>query len=643
MQLRKLEIQNFGSVGSATIQLDIPGLILIEGVNTDNVQASSNGAGKSLPIDAICWVLWDKTPRGLGGDEVVHDQVNKDCFVRLHFDQGDTSYVVTRTRKLRGAEKANSLSLTIDGREYAGRSQQAQDALDSIINMDFQSFTALMPGLGVKVADLTDTKIKELLEQILDTAQLSKAYANARAKFKESELEVKTLTREKLSAENLITHQEKNLADLQDTLKAQETEKKAKAQQIKDRIKAIDQEIQDLQASMPAQLDLENELHDWNDQIFQAERRLERLNQDFNVAFTDFQDKIARAQSEAYKWEDMAHQITEQLKDSEKCKGSCPTCGSEVTAEHLEAHKEQLTAKQAEYLGLKQKALARHKALKESFRALKSDQDQANAEFSKARKSLVSQADIVVAAISNLQRIQNKLEGLETTKAFLQEDLQNTKKSKSNVATLVKESKAGLDQLKADLKNTEGDLAQAQRQQELYEFWVDGFSTTGIRSWLLEQVVPYLNVRANYYSGILTNGSMSLQFTTSTKLKSGLTKELFSIVVNQDKGGKSYTALSKGEKARADLIISMALGDLASLNSRSELSWRFFDESFDSIDSAGTEAVVRLLESQLDTYSTVFVITHKEALKGLFTKHLIATKADGFTTYRMDDGSYSST
>ena len=43
----------------------------MQGDNQDDPSTSSNGAGKSSLMEALCWVLWGKTARGIAGDDVI--------------------------------------------------------------------------------------------------------------------------------------------------------------------------------------------------------------------------------------------------------------------------------------------------------------------------------------------------------------------------------------------------------------------------------------------------------------------------------------------------------------------------------------------------------------------------------------------
>jgi DNA repair exonuclease SbcCD ATPase subunit len=148
----------------------------------------------------------------------------------------------------------------------------------------------------------------------------------------------------------------------------------------------------------------------------------------------------------------------------------------------------------------------------------------------------------------------------------------------------------------------------------------------------LDNIIPVLNERADYYATILTGDEMSVRFSTKSELADGSTKEKFSIRVEQRHGGSSYGSNSEGEKSRANLAIALAISDLASLHSHKSIDFRFCDEVFDKLDQAGQAAVMKLLQVLKDKYPTVMVVTHQDSFKELFQNTIQVTKYNGIST-----------
>jgi DNA repair exonuclease SbcCD ATPase subunit len=73
---------------------------------------------------------------------------------------------------------------------------------------------------------------------------------------------------------------------------------------------------------------------------------------------------------------------------------------------------------------------------------------------------------------------------------------------------------------------------------------------------------------------------------------------------------KAFDSLSGGEKQRVDLILQLAIRDL--LTSYLDLSANILvlDEITDFLDKQSCQAVMRLLEKELQTVESVFIISH---------------------------------
>jgi len=184
-----LEIKNFGTIEDITLDLADRGLVLILGENKDAAKADSNGSGKSLLFDALCWCLWGSTVREIKGDEVVRRSANKNCKVTLTFSEGDNTYMVIRRQKDKEHHKPNDLEFFINTTNACGSSMaETQKRVDDAVGVDFFTFRAMMPGAGIRAAEMTDKAIKDLLEGLLQTDLLAKAQAVAKNRVKELEL-----------------------------------------------------------------------------------------------------------------------------------------------------------------------------------------------------------------------------------------------------------------------------------------------------------------------------------------------------------------------------------------------------------------------------------------------------------------------
>jgi DNA repair exonuclease SbcCD ATPase subunit len=170
------------------------------------------------------------------------------------------------------------------------------------------------------------------------------------------------------------------------------------------------------------------------------------------------------------------------------------------------------------------------------------------------------------------------------------------------------------------------------KQIKHYQFFENAFSRSGIQSYLLDNIIPVLNKYAKHYADILSGGSLQVEFCNQSTNKSGEVKEKFSVLVTNKEGSKSYSGDSSGEKRRVDLITLFSLQKAAMLRSKSRFSILFLDEIFDSLDPAGIENVINILEDEVQSFPSIFLISHNPEVGGLLDNTITVCKEDGFSS-----------
>jgi DNA repair exonuclease SbcCD ATPase subunit len=331
--------------------------------------------------------------------------------------------------------------------------------------------------------------------------------------------------------------------------------------------------------------------------------------------------------------------LEEKIDDKASLVGSnCPVCGSLVTEASLQNVTSEIT--------LEINSL--DKEIAELNKLIKSE--------SKNKAKFIKQKD----------KLKKDLEGkgdLEQSKDLLEEDLEEAKSNKQENEAQLKIAQARqetiiasiqeatkerdkknvfkplMDSAKAQIKsvNTEissinTDLKLKNKDLQEYDAWVRAYGNQGIKSYLLDAITPYLNERANYYLQKLTSNSIEVIFSTQTKLKSGETRDKFSIEVSNKYGGGKFKANSGGERKRVDIAVNMALQDLVATRSSKRLNIVVFDEVFDAMDNIGIEHTVELLQENINGKSTIFVTTHNSELKSYFDNSITFQKENGFTS-----------
>lgn len=629
MNFVELDIENFLTFKKASISLVNKGLVLVRGENKDSPKATSNGAGKSAILDAICWCLWGKTTRDISHDEVINRFVKKNCRVALtiELDNGQLLKVVRTRASTEG--KPNDVVLYIDNNIQQASTADIQSKIDTLIGLSFTTFRCMMIGAGISIATLTDSEIKALIESILDTHVLATAKEVAKEKHNKVKIAIADLQAKKTYAVSRLSELQARYSKTQEESiifeKSRETALVDLEVDYKTRIAEERQSLEAAQRSLAAVIsNLDSRSKDAEkvaDDVSVAQGRLEYLSELLSDAQTELQNlKFSVNAKEA------------QLRKTSSIGAVCSWCDQTVDEAHIKSCTEQFQ----EELDV----------LTDQLNALKLEV----AEHAKQRDIAYKNLITLQSALSNhsinialLKTDRTRLTALidkHTENAQRLEKELADKIEYTNVVTVNPFAKL-LESLESDIKDLQESISDVNEElaallvdEEKLAYWVTGFSTTGIRNHMLEAVIPLLNSTVKTYCDILTDGDLSIEFHTHKTLKNGTKKEMFYIDVTYKNGGESYRASSKGEKARVDLAIACAIGDLAQCRVRQVLNFRFFDEPFESVDEAGQEAILALLKDQEQKYGTVMCVTHKPSFQEMFTKTMTVVKTKNVSTIK---------
>lgn len=635
MQFLNLEIENFGTIGKIILPLKDRGLVLVTGINSDAPKADSNGAGKSMLLEAFCWCIWGKTIRGLKDDEVVNNVVGKDCKVSVTFSQGKNTFKIIRYKSHTASKKPNDLELYLNSVNISGDIiKSTQEIINNLISLHFETFCALMPGAGVNAAQLTDASIKELLENMLQLTELAKAKKEAERRIAVCKEQFSIISNNIDNTINQLTLEDNRLLEYRQAHNNYNIDKQDKIKtlqktlsELQDKLLLLQDKAKKLTEYETTLLKLQEENNEDIATYYSIQEKIEKLNKETNLEINTLEKQKASLYGEL-----KGH--NHKLLKYKNLKNTCSECAQTVTVEQK--------------MGL-------HNTVTTDINNINIEINRLDNNITNIKNRLQAELDTIQinsksfsAAINirkiEIKKLEEKIQNIKqelSTKNTITNSIDNTKKSIDNLEQEINPYEQWINtstSLIKKLKKQEKTLIQekdtiAQKILDL-EFWVKGFSPSGIRSLLLENVTPVLNKAAENYSQLLTEGEMAVYFSTTKKLKNGEKKEKFDIKVKQKHGGNTYKSNSIGEKQRANLIISMALSDLAEFHSNKSIDFRFLDEPFEGMDEFGIDAVMAILNDLRGSYKTVFVVTHKNTFKDLFPKEITVVKKNGISSLK---------
>ena len=619
----KLIFENFMAIAEAEIDLSGRGLLLIQGENTIETSASSNGAGKSTIPDGACWCLYGTTARDISGDAVINREAKKGTKVSIEVIDGPVIYTVARYRKHATHKNALMVSQldTTTGTVTdlsKGTDKETQEVVNAIMGCSLDVFVGAIYAGQEKMPNLpgmTDKQLKSVIEEAAGTEVLAEAYAEARQRLLtvkgKIEGAVARLTEERnrkpALAEELKSIEEKQ-AEFDAGRKVRASAKLAEVAPVQKQLDADNEELgyfdvaavtaeQDsLQGALMGRQAEEKELEEMLAHERVAQRAVDAIS-------TDITSTVATKK-----------RLVEQLAEVEHThKADCDTCGRPFAEHEQEAAKEH---RRAHINGQIQAITDRVPALKQKSEdaaaALKTASERVS-----ARRATMTDVSATVARSGELRGILSRVAALNNAittgngqieviraaaKAFLTEPNPWANAADIKKADIAK-NEENVTKMEAALKAGEAELA-------LYEEAVRVFGPAGVRAHILDTVTPFLNDRTRDYLGALSDGNISAVWSTLSKTSKGELREKFNIEVTSATGGESFNSLSGGEKRKVRLATTMALQDLVASRAIKSLGLFIADEIDHALDPAGLERLMGMLERKARERGTVLVVSH---------------------------------
>ena len=622
MKITQLEIQNFLTITETTLALDNKGLHLIQGINEDDSSASSNGAGKSSIVDAICWALYGVTARDVKGDAVVSLAAKKNCYVSISFHSGGQCYRATRYRK--HSARKNALVLESMSEDWSvvradlskGTDAETQKELEALIGCSLEVFKAAVYCGQEAMADLPkmkDRELKTLIEEAAGMQLIEDCYLLARERNLAASSEFGKVSSKLDNLKEQISGTEDSLNHIKETEAAwleSRVERIAERQKIyaKAYSDLMDNEAKILKAKVmyetaknrsleiQAELAAHREKTAKLDEVRRKERTAEVAIDPENLK------RLAR----------VVKQLEDQIANPEaEIKKPCPECGTVLQTSSLEdflAHKNKHleSAKQALDEGKKvtKERIAHWKKCKEVVAQLES----ATPDISE----LIVQSNYCRETIANYENLCKENKRLEADLKAADISVETAKSEKSPHEAIRIKSEEKIATLNESLNKTLEQFAQAKEQAAVTEAAVKVYGSAGVRAHILDTVTPFLNERTADYLSTLSDGEIQATWTTLTRTASGELREKFGIEVYHAKGGDSFAALSGGEKRKVRLATALALQDLVASRASNPIDLFVGDELDDALDPAGLERLMTVLERKARERGTVIIISHSD-------------------------------
>lgn len=640
-KFKKIKAKNFLSYKDLELDLDKRGLILVEGKNLTNSAFLSNGSAKSSLLSTVTYALYGKTEKGQTADEVVNNKVGKDTSVKLYFDVDEQAYRIERYRKDKKNKNQVKLFKGNDEIKTNSAKETNQRILD-LFGIDYSAYInsiSIGQGSETSFSDATDKQKKEILENVANIAIYARAQEVAKQKVTDTQTQL-------AEYKNLLANYESE-KDKFETLKQSEQDKYDNAMSYYSSAQELLKEAEGKYKYLKEQANLDT-LNEQKDKLLHDLESIKYLidnkepKRTFTLDTSEYENKISELQVILNKFsaEKMSKENeVNNLKVSYNSFNTatvCPTCGSPLDPTHALNEQEKIinqVSKIKEYITQLEGGInMTNKKITEAKQELQDKQTEFN-EFVADRDR---EYDSIVAVnqkayfdkqqeVNNIQsqidKVNNDIQNAYNTMEHYRWDLE--KREQPNPPYDYKEE---LDKLEKDNKENMEKVDKLTDDMLEYEQVVKMYSNSGVRSIVLDNITPYLNEQANKYLAILAGSTIQINLTTQKENKDGSISDKFEVEVYNASGGSDYKSASAGERKRIDLAISFALQDLVIKQNNTSVNLLMLDEVFENLDEVANENVITLLEEKAKEVESIFVITHNEQLKGLFSNKVTVVK-----------------
>ena len=562
---KKLRYKNFLSAGDSFIELNFQ-------KDSNNLVIGSNGAGKSTMLDALCFVLFNRSFRGINKPQLVNSVNEKDCLVEIEFSSNNRDYLVRR------GIKPNIFDITCEGNllEKRGDDRDNQQTLEeNILKVNYKSFTQIVilgSSTFVPFMQLTASNRRDVIEDLLDIRVFSSMNMIAKDRIRLLREDIKVLDLKRKSLNEKVEMQQNFIDEI--TKRGEST--------IKEKQKDILETEEQLVISGNLVRESMKEVDKLNKKLEKLQTAGSKMKQ-FGTLKGKIQNKIST--------------ITKNHKffaDNEVC----PTCTQNI-GEDIKSIKLKELGNEA-------------KELKVGFDKLQLEIEKEE----KREQDFIQVSELVREMNRDIAVFNNQISSSHNQLTKLKNEISSIKESIENQT----EETEKLKQFSDLLKKTFNEYSLKNGELEQHKFVYDLLKDGGVKTNIIRKYLPLINQNVNKYLQMM---DFYINF--------NLDEEFNETVVSPIHERFSYSSFSEGEKMRIDLALLFTWREVARVRNSINTNLLIMDEVFDSsLDGFGTEEFLKIIRYVVKD-ANVFIISHKSELHEKFDSVLRFEKERGFS------------
>ena len=593
IQFKKVILHNFGSYGHAELELQNRGFCLVSGQNLyakDN--ALSNGSGKSFLWSAICYALTGETISGIKSNLKNINTEDSDCYVQLDFLYNKDLFSLLRTASPKTDLKIFKNDIDLSGKGIRESEKRLQELLPELTKDLIASTIIIGQGMPNKFSSFSPSGRKELLEKLTKSDfMIEDLKIRIQARYQELSAKVREFEDSLIVNKAQLNNHLSELEKLKSSLEAQKRPDFDSL--ITEQLNSINILEQELDRYKLTGETLDKKVEELNTKLFSLSEEKNKVSTEELTAYTESHTKLSNEKTQL---DLQIANIKKEISTLQAIVDTCPTCG-----QHLpNVHKPDTTQQERQLKDL----LSRLKILTDKINSCNKQHQEYLAQINEAFSSEITAINTEIntakqEVLTNRGTYNNKVSLLESVKTTYNKtiyDKQNwdsyVEKQRKEIVSLESEvskltnlialtsiSKEDLDQRLAIIKKMESLIRR------------------DFRGYLLINIIDYIDARAKDYCATVFG---------TKELSLSLNGNALDITYC----GKAFDGLSGGEKQRVDLILQLAIRDLLTSYLGLDANILVLDEVTDFLDKKSCQAVMQLLEKELKTVESVFIISH---------------------------------
>ena len=565
IDFEKIRFKNFLSVGNQFSEVDFK-------KSSTTLIVGLNGAGKTTLLDALTFVLYGKSFRGINKPQIINSTNDRECLVEIEFKIATTSYKIRRGIKPNIFEIYRNDSL-LDQNSSAVDQQKWFE--QSVLKMNYRAFTQIViigSSNFVPFMQLSSAHRREVIEDLLDIKIFSSMNTIIKDKIRQIKDEIKTLDLKKQSLKDKVEMQ-KNFIDELET-------------RGKDNIKNRKSKINTLMSEVEVYMN-QNSILEEN--VFSLNKNLKEVS--------DASVKLKKLGNLKGKISQKVSTITTEHKFFKE-NTVCPTCTQEI-GENFRLNKISDAEKKS-------------KELRDGYNELEQviqDEEERENEFLILSKEVSKLSNEISHNNTRISSHQRQICDFESEIQTITEQLENKNTEHEKLKGYTE-----------TLKNTFDELSSKKDIITYHDFAYSLLKDNGVKSKIIKKYRPLINQQINRYLQMM---DFYINFTLDEEFNESVKSPVYEDF--------SYSSFSEGEKSRINLALLFAWREVAKLKNSVSCNLIIFDEVFDSsLDGSGTEEFLKIIRYVISD-ANIFVISHKSGLEDKFGSVIRVEKRKNFS------------